>query len=103
MTCGEKIAAERKKRNMTQDDLAEVLGVTRQAVSRWESNAAYPETEKLVRLAELFDLDLNYLLKDGAEPKPESCGGFVSSASCWSAACVSFRVVKLKTVTVWVS
>ncbi len=76
MTCGEKIAAERKKRNMTQDDLAEVLGVTRQAVSRWESNAAYPETEKLVRLAELFDLDLNYLLKDGAEPKPESCGGF---------------------------
>lgn len=61
-TTGEIIAEARKKKGYTQERLAELLEVTRQAVSRWESNTAYPETEKLVRLAGLLDLDLNYML-----------------------------------------
>lgn len=44
MTTGEKIAALRKKNNMTQEQLAEVLGVARQSVSRWEMDVAFPET-----------------------------------------------------------
>lgn len=61
-TTGEIIAEARRKKGYTQERLAELLDVTRQAVSRWESNTAYPETEKLVRLAGLLDLDLNYML-----------------------------------------
>lgn len=64
MTCGDKIASARKSKNLTQEQLAGLVGVTRQAVSRWESDLAYPETEKLIRIAELLELDLNYLLKN---------------------------------------
>ena len=45
MTTGEKLAALRKRKGITQDHLAEILKVSRQSVSRWELNAAFPETE----------------------------------------------------------
>ena len=45
MTTGQKIAWGRKAKGMTQEQLAELLGVTRQSVSRWESDTVYPETE----------------------------------------------------------
>ncbi len=61
-TMGMIIAEKRKKRGYTQESLAEAIGVSRQAVSRWESDSAYPETEKLIKLARLLDLDLNRLL-----------------------------------------
>lgn len=64
MAIGNKIAAARKQKNLTQDQLAELLDVTRQSVSRWESETAYPETEKLVKLSKILELDLNYLLND---------------------------------------
>lgn len=64
MTLGEKLAKLRREQNLTQEQLAELLGVSRQAISKWESNAAYPETEKLIRLAKLYDSSLDYLLLD---------------------------------------
>lgn len=64
MTLGEKLARLRKERNYTQEQLAEILGVSRQAISKWESNAAYPETEKLIRLAQMYDCSLDYLVLD---------------------------------------
>lgn len=70
MTTGEKIAKLRKENNYTQEQLAEMLSVSRQSVSKYESGLAYPETEKLIRLSELFDCTLDYLLKDDVvEPK----------------------------------
>lgn len=60
---GKIISDARKKHGYTQETLAEELGVTRQAVSRWESGTAYPETDKLVRISVLLDIDLNYMLK----------------------------------------
>ena len=63
MSTGTRIAQARKKQNLTQEQLAEQLGVTRQSVSRWESDAAYPETDKLVRLAQLFGVSCDYLLQ----------------------------------------
>jgi transcriptional regulator with XRE-family HTH domain len=66
MTLGYKLAKLRKEHNYTQEQLAAVLGVSRQSVSKWESDLAYPETDKLIRLSELFDCSLDYLLK-GAE------------------------------------
>lgn len=64
MTLGEKLAKLRRERSLTQEQLAELLGVSRQAISKWESNAAYPETEKLIRLAQMYDCSLDYLLLD---------------------------------------
>ena len=64
MTLGEKIAKQRKEHNFTQDQLAEILGVSRQSVSKWESDIAYPETEKLIKLGKLFDCSMDYLLKE---------------------------------------
>ncbi len=64
MTLGDKLSKLRKENNYTQEQLAEILGVSRQAISKWESNIAYPETEKLLRLGELYECSMDYLLKD---------------------------------------
>ena len=69
MTLGEKLSKLRKENNYTQEQLAEILGVSRQAISKWESNIAYPETEKLLKLGELYKCSMDYLLKDeNSEP-----------------------------------
>lgn len=62
MTTGQKIAALRRGQGMTQDALAEALSVTRQAVSKWEADAALPETGKLLPLARLLGCTADYLL-----------------------------------------
>ncbi len=64
MTLGEKIAKQRKELNFTQEQLAEILGVSRQSVSKWESDIAFPETEKLIEMGKLFDCSMDYLLKE---------------------------------------
>ena len=65
MTTGEKITKARKELGLTQEELAGKLGVTRQSVSRWESDLAFPETDKLVTMSKLFDCSVDYLLKYG--------------------------------------
>jgi transcriptional regulator with XRE-family HTH domain len=54
----------RKEKNLSQEQLAEILGVSRQSVSKWESDGGYPETEKLLQLAEKLDVSLDTLLLD---------------------------------------
>ena len=83
MTTGEKIAACRKEKNLTQGQLAETLGVTRQAVSRWESDLAFPETDTLVKMSRMFNVSCDYLLnyneneKENEKPPQEETGKFV--------------------------
>lgn len=67
MTFGDKIAKLRRENNYTQEQLADILSVSRQAVSKWESSTAYPETDKLIKISELFGCSLDYLLKDTAD------------------------------------
>lgn len=69
MTLGEKIAKQRKELNYTQEQLADILGVSRQSVSKWETDIAYPETDKLVELGRLFDCSMDYLLKENITEK----------------------------------
>ena len=64
MTLGEKITKQRKELNYTQEQLADILGVSRQSISKWESNIAFPETDKLIELGKLFDCSMDYLLKE---------------------------------------
>lgn len=64
MTTGEKLAALRRKKGITQEELAEKLNVSRQSVSRWETDVAFPETDKLIELGKLFECSIDYLLSD---------------------------------------
>ena len=69
MTLGEKIAKQRKELNFTQEQLADILGVSRQSISKWESDIAYPETDKLIELGKMFDCSMDYLLKENVTEK----------------------------------
>ena len=63
----ESIKKLRKKYNISQEVLADSLGITVQAISKWESDITYPETDKLIRISDLFNCSLDYLLKDTDE------------------------------------
>ena len=77
MTLGEKLSKLRKEYNYTQEQLAEILGVSRQSISKWESDIAYPETDKLIELGKLFDCSMDYLLKeDVIEKNGAQASGF---------------------------
>ena len=66
MTLGEKIYRLRTDRNLTQEQLAEKLGVTRQSISKWEGDLVKPEIEKLKAMAKLFEVSLDDLISDEA-------------------------------------
>lgn len=78
-TLGKRIAAERKRLCLTQDQLAERLGVTAQAVSKWENDQSCPDITMLPKLAEIFGTTTDALL--GMEPKPEVHKGEVVARS----------------------
>ena len=72
MTIGEKIALRRRNAGLSQEALAGQLGVSRQAVSRWETNESLPDTEKILQLCRIFGVSADDLLLDRApEPAPE--------------------------------
>lgn len=67
MSLGEKLSMLRKARGMSQEQLAEQLGVSRQAVSKWELNEAVPDVGRVVALSELFGVTTDYLLKSSSK------------------------------------
>ncbi len=69
MTFGKKLSKLRKEHNYTQEQLADILGVSRQSISKWESDIAYPETDKLIKLGKLFSCSMDYLLNDDITEK----------------------------------
>ena len=66
MTLSDKLQLLRKTNAMTQDVLAEKLGVSRQAIAKWESGMAYPDIMNLIGLSELFHITIDYLVKDNS-------------------------------------
>lgn len=62
MTIGQRIAEERKKLGLSQEALGEKLGVSRQAISKWESDTSVPEIDKLIVLSKLFSVSVGWLL-----------------------------------------
>ena len=74
MSFSEKLMDLRRKSGLSQEQLADRLGVTRQSVSKWESGAAMPELVKLISLSDIFGVSVDYLVKDYLE-EPESAGG----------------------------
>lgn len=63
MTLGQRIQALRKSMKLSQEGLGERLGVSRQAISKWEADGAVPEVDKLITLSRLFEVSLNELLQ----------------------------------------
>ena len=64
MNFGEKLVQLRKGKGMSQEDLAVLLKTTRQAVSKWENNQGYPETDKILLLSHIFEVSTDVLLKE---------------------------------------
>ncbi len=72
MELGERILRLRGEKKMSQEELAEALGVSRQSVSKWENSASVPELDKLVQMGELFGVSLDELVKGEAARPPEA-------------------------------
>ena len=70
MTIGERIAKCRKEKNLSQEYIAELLDVSRQAVSKWETNQTEPDTSNLIELARIFGVSVEYLA-NGEEAPPK--------------------------------
>ena len=71
MSIGERIIELRKEKNLSQQQLALALDVSRQAVSKWENDLASPDTIKLIQLADVLDTEVEYLAT-GVKPVYES-------------------------------
>ena len=69
MTIAEKILSVRKNSGMTQEEFGALLGVSRQAVSKWEKSETLPDTEYIVKIAKEFNVSTDYLLLDSDENK----------------------------------
>lgn len=72
MILADKIIEERKKNGWSQEELAQQLGVSRQAVSKWESAGSVPDLQKIIQMADLFGVTTDYLLKDELLPETET-------------------------------
>lgn len=71
MILADKIINERKKNGWSQEELAEKLSVSRQSVSKWEGAQAVPDLQKILKMAEIFNVSTDYLLKDEMEPETQ--------------------------------
>lgn len=74
LTTGQRIARCRKQMNLSQEALGEKMGVSRQAISKWEADAALPDIDKLIALSKLFQVSVGWLLgvEEQPEPQPEA-------------------------------
>ena len=79
MTFGEKLFKLRKERGLSQEALAEKVNTTRQAISKWENNQGFPETEKLMLLSNIFEVSIDFLLNDSETTDAQSTDGYYVS------------------------
>lgn len=63
MSFGERLYKLRKEKNISQEDLAELLDVSRQSISKWENDKAYPEMTRLLFMSDYFGVTLDYLMR----------------------------------------
>ena len=68
----ERILSERQRNKLTQEELADKLGISRQSVQKWESGESYPSIDNLITLSKLFDVTLDYLCKGEVHPGPNA-------------------------------
>ena len=74
MMLQEKLQMLRKERKLSQEELADYIGVSRQAVAKWELGSSYPDIENLIRLSDLFKVTVDRLIKDEGDCSKELIG-----------------------------
>ncbi|CEP80481.1 helix-turn-helix transcriptional regulator [Paraclostridium sordellii] len=79
MNFGNKLLRLRKEKGMSQEALSEKLNTSRQAISKWENGQGFPETEKLLLIGNIFNVSIDYLLKDTLEQDIENKKGYYAS------------------------
>lgn len=79
LSFAQKLKTLRKEHNYSQEDLAQILDVSRQAVSKWESDRGIPETDKLVQISSIFGVTLDYLLKNEQLADEQLCNSYYVS------------------------
>ena len=82
MTLGENIVRLRTQKNWSQGDLADALDISRQSVSKWETDASIPELDKLLKLSELFGVTLDELVRGEDAPKTETAAPAAQAVPC---------------------
>ena len=75
-TLGQRIAERRKLLGLSQEGLGEKMGISRQAISKWEADAAVPEIDKLIALSKLFDVSVGWLLGTETQQDAQANPGF---------------------------
>ncbi len=75
MEFGDKLIEQRKMRGFSQEQLADKLGVSRQAISRWEAGSALPDVNNLKKISEIFEISIDYLLNDSCVPPKNDIKG----------------------------
>ena len=98
----EKLTTLRKKAGMSQEDLAERLNVSRQAISRWELGSTLPDAPNLLKLSDLFGVSIDYLLRDGEEeersaspenePSQKAAGKATKRRQFYLVACIAWLI-----------
>lgn len=71
MDLGKRIFELRKEKNLSQGELADMLDVSRQSISKWETNASIPELDKLLKMSEIFGISLDCLIKGNTETEQQ--------------------------------
>ena len=104
MTFGENLQFLRKRGGLTQEDLAEKMEVSRQSVSKWESNAAWPEMDAILRLCNLFNVDMDTFLRGDVQAAlAEDTAGYDEHMNAFSKAIAGGVGLILLGVTVLVA
>ena len=70
MTLAEKLLVLRTEKGLSQEELAEQMGVSRQSVSKWETGQSVPDLDKIIKLADLFGVTVDELVREGERPQP---------------------------------
>lgn len=113
----EKLMALRKKAGMSQEDLADRLSVSRQAISRWELGSTLPDAPNLLKISDLFGVSVDYLLRDdyGEDFKLPSTEEvrreltkreqkqrkfYLVSCICWIIAAVAFLIAAIDRMSI---
>ena len=89
MSFGERLYKLRSEKNISQEELAELLDVSRQSISKWENDKAYLEMTKLLFMSDYFGVSLDYLMR-GCEGEPKEDNATIYKSNNLIAVCDSF-------------
>ena len=101
MTIAERIQMLRKQNGLSQEQLAEQLGVSRQAVSKWESGQSFPELDKIILMSDPFETTTDYLLR-GTQPQPDAVAENIDVALvCAGAGTILNGIALIAAIMIW--